>query len=178
MFLRHVTKDISAYCHGELSSEESRQFAEHLISCAQCRAKFEEIKLGIRLAAQLPQVPAPDYLWTELQDLIEKDEQTTGQPVRSLSLGRAGRTPAFRQLAIAASLLLLVALGVWTIYHQKSPTPTGPSWQVQRLNGTPTIGSKGIGNQAQLGVGQWLETDDSSRAEIAVSSIGKVDIDA
>jgi hypothetical protein len=178
MFSNHVTKNISAYCHGELSSEESRQFAEHLIACAKCRAKFEEIKLGIRLAEQLPQVPAPDYLWTELQDLIEKKKQTTGQPVRSFRLGRAGGTPALRQLAIAASLLLLVGLGVWTIYHQESPTPTGPSWQVQRLNGTPTIGSKGIGNQAQLGVGQWLETDDTSRAEIAVSSIGKVDIDA
>ena len=46
MFSNHVTKNISAYCHGELSSEESRQFAEHLLACAKCRANFEEIKWG------------------------------------------------------------------------------------------------------------------------------------
>ena len=67
MFSKHVTKDISAYCHGELSSEESKQFAEHIISCAKCRTKFEEVKLGIKLAEQLPQLSAPDHLWRELE---------------------------------------------------------------------------------------------------------------
>ena len=41
MFSRHVTKDISAYCQGELPAEASRQFAEHIISCAKCRREFE-----------------------------------------------------------------------------------------------------------------------------------------
>lgn len=172
MFSKHVTKNISAYCHGELSAEESRQFAEHVIACAKCRAKFEEIKLGIRLAEQLPQIQAPDYLWTELQDLIDKNKQTEVQPIRSFRPRKTAVT------AIAASLLLLVALGLWTIYHKESRIPTGPTWEVLRLNGTPTIALKGIGNQAQLGVGQWLETDNNSSAQIAVSSIGKVDIDA
>ena len=63
MFSRHVTKDISAYCHGELSNEESKQFAEHIISCIKCRTKFEEIKLGVKLAEQLPQIKAPDQMW-------------------------------------------------------------------------------------------------------------------
>ena len=70
MFSRHVTKDISAYCHGELSNEESKQFAEHIIACAKCRTKFEEIKLGIKLAEQLPQLSAPDHLWSELEPLL------------------------------------------------------------------------------------------------------------
>jgi hypothetical protein len=48
---------------------------------------------------------------------------------------------------------------------------------VQRLNGTPLISKKGIGVQGELGVGEWLETDASSRAQIAVSSIGRVDVD-
>src|ERR1051325_746928 len=72
MFSRHVTKDISAYCHGELSNEESKQFAEHIISCIKCRTKFEEIKLGIKLAEQLPQLSARDHLWSELEPLLAK----------------------------------------------------------------------------------------------------------
>ena len=76
MFSRHVTKDISAYCHGELSSEESKQFAEHIISCIKCRTKFEEIKLGIKLAEQLPQLSAPDHLWSELNPARESTDYT------------------------------------------------------------------------------------------------------
>src|ERR1043166_1348141 len=66
MFSKHVTKDISAYCHGELPPEAARQFAEHIISCAKCRREFEEIKLGVKLAEQLPLVPAPEGLWSRL----------------------------------------------------------------------------------------------------------------
>src|SRR6187431_1075175 len=80
MFSTHVTKDISAYCHGELSNAESKQFAEHIIACAKCRAKFEEVKLGVKLAEQLPQLSAPDHLWRELERLLDGASEV--QPVR------------------------------------------------------------------------------------------------
>src|SRR6185295_8651230 len=107
MFLRHVTKDISAYCHGELSSEESKQFAEHLIACAKCRTKFEEVKLGIKLAEQLPRLSAPDYLWSELEPLLSK--QTTARASVSWMWQS--------KLAAAAVLLLIASVGVFWIYR-------------------------------------------------------------
>ena len=58
--------------------------------------------------------------------------------------------------------------------HPNSPKP---SWLVRRLNGTPKIGSETISSNGQLAIGEWLETDGSSRAQIAVGSIGNVDID-
>jgi hypothetical protein len=48
---------------------------------------------------------------------------------------------------------------------------------VRRLDGTPRIGSETISQNGQLAIGEWLETDGSSRAQIAVGSIGNVDID-
>src|SRR6267143_5164451 len=81
MFSKHVTKNLSAYCQGELTQEESRQFAEHLISCSKCRREFEEIKLGIKLAEQLPQLSAPDYLWTELETLLNRENFGPLRPV-------------------------------------------------------------------------------------------------
>jgi hypothetical protein len=51
------------------------------------------------------------------------------------------------------------------------------SWQVVRLDGAPRIGSEQIRSTGRLGVGEWLETDGSSRAQIAVSSIGTVEVD-
>ena len=60
MFTKHVSSLTSAYCDDELSPEQSRQVAEHLIGCRRCRGNFEEIKFGARLAAQLPLMLAGD----------------------------------------------------------------------------------------------------------------------
>jgi len=168
MFLRHVTKDISAYCHGELSSEQSKQFAEHLISCAKCRTKFEEVKLGIKFAEQLPQLAAPDHLWSELEPLLAK--QTTVET-------RSGVTWMWQSRVAAAAVLLLVAsAGVFWIF-KSSRTPHGPSWLVKRLEGAPKIGSEQISSNGRLAIGDWLETDGNSRAQIDVASIGNVDVE-
>ena len=168
MFSKHVTKDISAYCHGELSAEDSRRFAEHIISCAKCRREFEEIKLGIKLAEQLPQLEAPESLWTEI-------EKSLGSETRALPRNRVSR---FRVVAVAAMLVVVAGLGVWRFWGRGFQTEKGKgAWQVQSLEGTPRIGSRRIGNEGRLGKGEWLETDGSSRAQIAVGTIGTVDID-
>ena len=176
MFSRHVTNDISAYCHGELSNEESKQFAEHLISCVGCRTKFEEVKLGIKLAEQLPQLSAPDYLWRDLESLLAKETTTTasGSVANSVSLPWQ-----LKAAAAAIVLLFLSGLTAFLVYNSHKPeiATTRPSWHVTRLDGAPRIGSEQIANNGQLGVGEWLETDGSSRAQIAVGSIGNVDID-
>lgn len=175
MFSKHVTKDISAYCHGELSNEDSKRFAEHIISCVKCRTKFEEVKLGIKFAEQLPKLSAPDHLWSELEPFLG-DQTKISSPTRDAGF-------RYWRIAAAAAVLLIAGLGIWWLYnnppgpYQQSHANIKPSWHVKRLNGTPKIGSEGISNNGQLAVGEWLETDGSSRAQIAVSSIGNVDID-
>lgn len=171
MFSKHVTKDISAYCHGELSNEESKQFAEHIIACAKCRAKFEEVKLGVKLAEQLPQLAAPDHLWRELEPLLDREHVEL----------RPARVSAWQLKAAAAVLVLLSAWGVWLIYSNRADAIISvngkPAWRVKRIDGAPKVGAEQISNNGELAVGEWLETDGNSRAQIAVSSIGSVDID-
>jgi hypothetical protein len=75
-------------------------------------------------------------------------------------------------------LLVVVGLGVWWLWGRGFKNDfQKASWQVQSLDGAPLIGKKKMGAQGQLGVGEWLETDGNSRAQIAVSSIGRVNID-
>ena len=189
MFSRHVTKDISAYCHGELSNEESKQFAEHIIGCAKCRNKFEEVKLGVKLAEQLPRLSAPEHLWEELAPLLGT-ESSNADDVNWAKAVASHRTPRRRPLlaaAAAAALILIAAFaGLWIFYNRPEVLPGPPditqatsksSWFVKALNGTPKIGSEQIANDGQWAIGQWLETDGNSRARIAVGSIGNVDID-
>jgi len=170
MFSRHVTRNISAYCHGEVSAEEAREFTAHIMACTKCRTRFEEIKRGIEFAEQLPGVFAPDSLWRNL-------ETNLGDSL--------GETPTgFRfgywqtRVAAAAVLLLVAMAGVWWMRSDKQPPPSINSWEVARLDGTIQIDSAGVKDKGRLGIGQWLETGSNSRAEISVSSIGKVELES
>lgn len=172
MFSKHVTRELSAYCYGEVASEESRRIAEHLIGCNRCRAQFEEIKLGVKLAEHLPQLAAPDSLWLDLQSrLVAETNQirieSNKQPRFSFKLWQPGFA------GVAAGLLLVAGFGAWWLYSRESR----PFWEVARLNGSPRIGSSLMDEKGRLAVGQWLETDGSSRAKIEVGSIGHVEID-
>ena len=171
MFSKHVTKELSGYCQDELSAEESRVVAEHLIACRRCRAEYEEIKLGVKLAEHMPLVAAPDHLWSQLEAKLD-NQRVRPQSDRTRA-GFVGRIFRPVPIAIAATLLVAFGLTAFWIYRQESR----PSWEVARLLGAPMIGSSRIGQTARLGVGQWLETDGASRAKISVASIGQVEID-
>ena len=171
MFSNHIGKNLSAYCHGELSPAESQGVAEHLIGCRRCRVEFEQIKLGVKFAEQLPQLSAPDSLWNEVQALLDSREVSP----RSVSTRKSAWPTLFqpRFAAIAATLVLASALGIYWFYARE----TRPFWQVARLNGAPRIGATAINQKGRLGVGEWLETDGASRAQIDVGTIGQVEID-
>src|SRR5260370_33857699 len=176
MFSKHVSSLTSAYCHDELSPAQSRRVAEHLISCQRCRAEFEEVKFGARLAAQLPMIEAPDSLWRGIEIALDRD----GRPVPGRN--RVRIMPFLMQPRFALASLVLVGLVIgfaafWLRHSSKSLGPLGPSWDVARLDGAPRIGSDLISDKAKLGIGQWLETDTNSRAQISVSDIGQGEID-
>ena len=73
--------------------------------------------------------------------------------------------------AAAAALLVACIGGAWSLHA------TRPSWPLVSLAGAPVVGASQVREGGRLAVGQWLRTDASSRASIAVSDIGRVDVD-
>jgi len=176
MFSTHVSNQFSAYCHEELSAAETRKVAEHLIGCTRCRQEFEEIRLGVELAKQLPLMPAPDPLWQEMEALINRNDERvprrTRRPVVSFFAQPRFAIPAFVAL-VCVAFVIAVALR----YRSTGTRLPGASWDVARLDGAPRIGSAPVDDKGKLGIGQWLETDANSRAQINVGNIGEVEID-
>ena len=171
MFARHYRKHLSAYAHGELSPEEAARVAAHLGACAACRAEFEEIKLGIRLAESLPPAVAPDSIWDGIEAALVRG--TAGE--RRRASGLQTFLPSRRRTvvaAFAAVLLALMAGGAWLYVRAQRPW-----WEVARVEGAPRVASGRIGDRGRLRVGEWLETDSASRAEIAVADIGQVEVE-
>jgi hypothetical protein len=202
MFARHVGKKLSAYAHGELPGAESARVARHLSACAHCATEFEEIKLGIRLVESLPPRHAPAALWGRIESALAATPTTSNELANFESImadtaarrrrsprrntransddfastdGRAPWLAGWRRAAVACSLFILIAgvCGVVWIYHGSTRT----TWEVANLAGSPQIGSAHVNKSARLGVGEWLETDADSRAQISVANIGQVEVD-
>lgn len=171
MFAKHYKKHLSAYAHGELASEEAARVTAHLQSCAACRTEFEEVRLGIRLAETLPSVSAPANLWDGIEAaLVEETARQRQHAAQTQPLFPSRRRvllPAF-----AVVLLALAAGGVWLYVRAQRP-----GWEVARVTGAPRVASDRMGARGRLRVGEWLETDADSRAEIAVANIGEVEVE-
>jgi hypothetical protein len=230
MFSQHVSQKLSAYCHGELPDEEARRLAEHLIGCQRCRREFEEIKLGVKFAEQLPIASAPASLWSEIEAaLVDRSRSVKMRPEPSRPSSIFGWQ---RAAAVCAALILALVIGIiWyatrrpdasqvveknqtqqagrpdksegvspavvqnppATHNAPRPKPVGnggkqvegsvpavreseQTWEVARLAGAPKVGANHIEGRGRLAVGEWLETDASSRAKINVADIGQVDI--
>jgi ferric-dicitrate binding protein FerR (iron transport regulator) len=78
-------------------------------------------------------------------------------------------------LALAAGLALAAA-AFW-LWPRRSQEPPALGWEVARLAGAPSVGPGAAGPTGRLGVGQWLETDEASRARLQVPGIGFVEVE-
>ena len=71
----------------------------------------------------------------------------------------------------AMASVVLVVLGAVAVVMVTRLTP---SWSVARVDGAPRVGDRRIERDGKLAVGEWLQTDGSSRARLAVGTIGEV----
>jgi Putative zinc-finger/FecR protein len=223
MLGKHISKRLTAYYHGELSPEEYRRVAEHLLHCQRCRGEYEEIKLGAQLAARLTHSEAPASLWDELElmldregsnadrrsiaELVEKaafvpEAQRTQRRRRGIiealiealfypvvlwasAINRPDDTRSldFRRgkilVAALCSVLVVLIGSVWVYlrWPQREVAQIIPAWAVKRIEGSPKIGERQMGEQGRLAIGQWLVTDEASRAQISVGDIGEVRVE-
>jgi FecR protein len=85
--------------------------------------------------------------------------------------GRRSRRSDPRVLFVAAAAVVLALASVI-----RSSGPPGGSWDVARVEGSPRLASRPMGATGRLREGQWLETDERSRASIRIGTIGRVDV--
>lgn len=109
-------------------------------------------------------------------------------PIAEKPVARRDRSRAARWILLAAAVA--VSAFLWA-FITRSPRgidarllppkalkidDTAPRFAVERLEGAPKVGAAPIAAAGSLVVGQWLETDASSRAKIAVAEIGEVEV--
>ena len=172
MFKGHVTKQLSAYCNGELADDQRENVRAHLLVCSRCQKDYEEIKFGVNLASQLPLASAPQELWGEIEAILDERSR---RPIVEQKAPRFGFTFSwYRVAAVTAVLLIAVTIGLF-VSRQSSNHGPRPSLAVDGT-GAVRINGDRIDNNSRLAIGGTLETGDSSTAKLIVSEIGEVEL--
>lgn len=73
----------------------------------------------------------------------------------------------------------IIATVAFLAYVAKPVSPTVAGWDVSRLAGTPRIGGDAVGGREtkRLGIGQVLETDQHSRANLRSADVGQIEME-
>ena len=122
-----------------------------------------------------------DYLWDrsgpddpEIKRLEDLLSSYRAAPVASPLPEREER-----DLALWIAIPLAVAATLLVAYMGQRAMYRGPqsAWDVACLTGVPHIDKQPLTSASTISEGQWLVTDDSSRAVISVGSVGCVEVD-
>jgi FecR-like protein len=105
----------------------------------------------------LPLVKAPDAIWESIEAAMDASLDAGPGPKRTWR-------PVWAW-GIAAVVLAAVGAGAWWLAMR----PPKPAWAVDRIDGKIT-------EHGKIEVGDWLQTDASSRAKITLSDLGAGDI--
>ncbi len=169
-----------------LSPDERSMIEAHVSQCAECKAMLEFLReLPSAIAALPGKIQPTRDLWPEISERI-----STQQPIRfprlTLAETRNGQQPDRKSVAsrrtarsrwkmkilVAFSLVVFIAAGVWFTIQSSTA-----GWNVARTQGVLRIGNEPVGANGTLHVGDWLETDNISRAKINVGLIGQLDVE-
>lgn len=176
------------YLDGALTPAERQEVERHLETCENCRAEIQFLQALRQQVARLPQsLEPPRDLWPEIAARIEPKKQLWKAWLAGLQTRKNGAASYLKQIfagdggsrwlawgirgAIAVAMLVLTIGGIALLMQTRQN-----SWPVASLAGAPQIGAERIDTFGKLAVGEWLETDDSSRAKIGVGMIGHVEI--
>jgi hypothetical protein len=79
--------------------------------------------------------------------------------------------PRIPHLVAAACAALAVIVLAWFVWR-----PASPDWVVTPEAGTPRVGSKAVTGSTKLRVGDWLDTDQQSKARISFGRLAILDV--
>ena len=171
MLCDQVREHLSAYLDKELTAELSAAVRAHLDTCAACRTLAGELQATADLLGRLPVRSAPEHLAADVIREIERrgivpaGAPVEGQPQeRTLPMRRARLWP--RALAVAATVLLAVGIGVLAYLSEtaKMPRAPTPAYEVAALPAKHAAAPDPFATDlADKGNARWHEVAEQNR---------------
>ena len=188
---------IDEHHDGMIALSDKDIMDKHIANCISCRKYLEETESLIKKSAALPQdvvtlsVQKKTDLWNSVESKIDKNKYLNKESVNagSFQTENAVRDNFFHKYRyIFSGLAAVVVLGfiVFGVKNlkldndrltQQSTFGLENYWKVSNIQGNSLIGNSSMSSNDSIKEGQWIQTNNDSRAELIVANIGKVIIE-
>ncbi len=169
-----VLDRINDYADRSLTEVEHGEVKRHLQTCELCTRELQRLDALLKQTSVLARaVEPPRDLWSRIAPMLGPQESKIipmPSPIQKAGSQRVHRSLAGYSIRVAAAIFIAIG-GFWL-----ASRPSARAWEVARLDGTPTIGDQHITLGGKLAVGDWLETDAFSRAQLTIADIGHAEI--
>ena len=171
---------LDEFIDGDASPEVSEAVRAHTASCASCASELEALRALREATARLPLEIEPDGdLWGGIEADLERLGEDVGQG-RTRAFGAVLRMPRWSPTGlawrvVAAATVALIAVAGVREWRSRGGIDAA-AWDVTTIEGSPVVGSHNVATKGSLKSGEWLETDDASRARVDVANIGHVTV--
>lgn len=186
---------LNEYIDGTINDNDKCVFEEYLIKNPDRKKEFEDTRNIVKNLNALPiNIEPEEDLWHGIEKEITKNkvefkqvsddyytfEKTSARSEKEI------RSHSFPTKYVVTSLVAALILIVLIIYlpnylkienSTTSINDSGNFWVVSNLKGSPKIHDKEIKIIDTLRIGEWLITDDSSKALLSVAYIGEIILD-
>lgn len=188
---------IDDYLEGMISLKDKEIIDEHILNCENCSEYFSATKELIKnlntLSDKNPNLSAQkkNDFWNNIEAEIDFDKHKIEKSESSVNISSSkNKTPHFiskyKYIFSGIAAALVIAFIVFAVRNldlkdiqisQQNTFGMPTYWKVANVQGTPLIGDVAMQGADSIKEGQFITTNDSSRAELIISNLGKVIIE-
>ena len=191
-FCDETERLIDDYLEGNISPKDKEIMESHVDSCEDCRGYLEATsKLKLQLGSlstnyEFLSSSEKDELWKGVESKVDFDKRQAEELNKNFedpAYRKYGLLYKYRYYASAFAALVVIGMIVFAVKNFKFENPVLtkqdsyglPSyWKVTSLSGTPFISEEAMAKLDSIRDGEYIITNDSSRAELFITDIGKV----
>ncbi len=191
-FCDETERLIDDYLEGNISAKEKEIMENHISECIECRNYLEETsKIKLKLSSlagnyEYLSSSEKDALWKGIEAKSDFDSMRSGELNKSLedpAYRKYGLLYKYRYYASAFAAMIVIGIIYFAVKNFKFENPVLtkqdsyvlPSyWKVTSLTGTPYISDEAMAKLDSIRDGEYIITNDTSRAELLIADIGKV----
>ena len=191
-FCDETERLIDDYLEGNISPKDKEIMESHIDSCEDCKGYLEATsKLKLQLGSlstnyEYLSSSEKDELWKGVESKVDFEKRQTEELNKNFedpAYRKYGLLYKYRYYASAFAALIVIGMIFFAVKNFKFESPVLtkqdsyglPSyWKVTSLSGTPFISEEAMAKLDSIRDGEYIITNDSSRAELFITDIGKV----
>jgi hypothetical protein len=189
---------IDELADGEISDSNRLELSTHMKDCLECSIVYEQTLMLKEKIKKIPSEVKPSQsVWNRINEKITEDnievKQVGGNFFTIVNTAKdtvvvpqddepkKGKS-YFKYIIAACVVVFLGLVSIPFIYRASTDNPDATAfayWHVTKVKGTPVIndGAKSIASFDSLKAGDWIETDDSSKAIITIAGLGQITVE-